>query len=94
VIEPCAPAAAEAADRAVRRLAVWWTRPGDVAAFTLPAAPDAAAAVSSALDASAVVAALHEPVTELGVTRPQLRAVVEETLTAPYANPHPAGIAP
>jgi maleylacetate reductase len=71
-----------------------------VAAFTLPAAPDAAAALSRALDARDAVAALHELVTELGaptslaelgVTRPQLRAVVEETLTAPYANPRPAG---
>ncbi|WP_431920068.1 maleylacetate reductase [Amycolatopsis tucumanensis] len=72
-----------------------------VAAFNLPAAPHAAAAVARALDAPVAVAALHKLVTELGaptslaelgVSRAQLRAIAEETLTAPYANPRPADL--
>ncbi|WP_326835125.1 maleylacetate reductase [Amycolatopsis rhabdoformis] len=69
-----------------------------VAAFNLPAAPDAAAAVRRALNAPDAAAALSKLVTEsgapsslaeLGVRRSQLRAVAEETLITPYANPRP-----
>ena len=69
-----------------------------VAAFNLPAAPDADAVVRRALDVPDAAAGLRDlaarlgaplSLAELGVERSQLDLVVEETLSAPYANPRP-----
>jgi maleylacetate reductase len=69
-----------------------------VAAFNLPAMPKADAAVRRALDVPEAATGLRDlaaglgaphSLAELGVERSQLDLVVEETLSAPYANPRP-----
>jgi maleylacetate reductase len=71
-----------------------------VAAFNLPAAPDARAALARALDADDPVRALARLEDELGAPRTlrglgvrheDLARVAEEVLAAPYANPRPVG---
>jgi maleylacetate reductase len=71
-----------------------------VAAFNLPAAPDARAALARALDAGDPARALAgledelgapRTLRELGVRHEDLARVAEEVLAAPYANPRPVG---
>ncbi|MFE3174325.1 maleylacetate reductase [Amycolatopsis sp. NPDC059235] len=69
-----------------------------VAAFNLPAAPDATAALSRALNTDDPAAALGKLTADtgaptnlaaLGVTQADLASVVNEVLANPYANPRP-----
>ncbi|OXM42500.1 hypothetical protein CFP75_42485 [Amycolatopsis alba DSM 44262] len=71
-----------------------------VAAFNLPAVPRARAALARALHDDDPVAALKSlarglgaplRLSELGVRESDLRAVIDEVLTGPYANPRPVG---
>ncbi|MCE0765541.1 maleylacetate reductase [Pseudonocardia kujensis] len=69
-----------------------------VAAFNLPAMPQADVAIRRALDVPDAADGLHDlairlgaphSLADLGVERSQLDMVVEEALAAPYANPRP-----
>ncbi|MEU6663002.1 maleylacetate reductase [Streptomyces sp. NPDC046821] len=71
-----------------------------VAAFNLPAAPQAKAALSRALntgDPAAALASLADTVgaprrlSQLGVTESDLPPIVETVLANPYSNPRPVG---